>query len=286
LKQVISESPEINDLEERLRMVLKILSHDDPDSEVFHVLWYFILASILHVAVLAVSQIEALSNLHWLATWTPNIAAVTITALMVKEKNGVRNLLSGWTKWRVGTFWYIVALSPLFMGLLAAGIYRILGNTPPGPLMEYDWKLIAFLLVLSLLTGASGEELGWRGFALPRLQTRFSALTSSLILGLMWSLWHLPVYLPSFESGGVPYWWFTAHILAESIIYTWAYNNTGGSLVISTLLHMVSNFSNGLFLLTGLITLEAGMMIVLPIYILYSLAVVFVYGSAKLSRAP
>ncbi|UCD44107.1 MAG: CPBP family intramembrane metalloprotease [Candidatus Bathyarchaeota archaeon] len=118
----------------------------------------------------------------------------------------MRNLLSGWTKWRVGAFWYIVAFSPLFVGLLAVGVYVIMGSTPPGPMMEYDWRLIAFLLVESLLTGASGEELGWRGFALPRLQTRFGALTSSLILGLTWSLWHIPVYLPSFESGGVPYW--------------------------------------------------------------------------------
>ncbi|UCD44106.1 MAG: hypothetical protein JSV27_08150 [Candidatus Bathyarchaeota archaeon] len=72
--------------------------------------------------------------------------------------------------------------------------------------------------------------------------------------------------------------------MTESIIYTWAYNNTGGSLVISTLLHIVSNFSNGLFLLTGMITLEARMMIVLPINVLYSLAVVLVYGPAKLSH--
>lgn len=93
-----------------------------------------------------------------------------------------------------------------------------------------------------------GEELGWRGFALPRLQARMSALSASLILGLLWALWHLPLYLTAGHPlSEVFFGWFLLSILADAILFTWIFNNTRGSLLVVLLFH-ASIATSGLFL--------------------------------------
>ena len=83
-----------------------------------------------------------------------------------------------------------------------------------------------------------GEELGWRGYALPRLQARHSALLASIVLGLLWGLWHLPLFLTQGDArASIPFGWWMAGIVVAAIVYTWVYNHTQGSLLIVLLLH-------------------------------------------------
>jgi membrane protease YdiL (CAAX protease family) len=251
---------------------------------IYPLAWFFTLAFILHWLLIAVEEMGPLAPLSWLATWAPNIAAVLVVLFVTKEKGGVRRLIGGWAKWRVGAAWYLVAVSPFFVNLLAVVIFLVLGNKSPGPLFPFDWKTVVFMLVLGLLTGASGEELGWRGFALPILQERYSALASSVVVGVMWSAWHLPAYFLTNSYDGIPFWGFTLYNITGSILITWAFNNSGGSVLLATLFHMFENFSLNIFLVAGLITFEY-VLILLPIlYMVYTVIVVVVYGPDELRK--
>lgn len=83
------------------------------------------------------------------------------------------------------------------------------------------------------------EEIGWRGYALPRLQSRMAALSSSLIIGVIWALWHVPSFflLPGADQAALPFLWYIPSVLAIAVVFTWLYNNTRGSLLLATLLH-------------------------------------------------
>jgi membrane protease YdiL (CAAX protease family) len=88
---------------------------------------------------------------------------------------------------------------------------------------------------------ANGEEFGWRGYALPKLQGRQSALVASLIIGLVWAVWHVPKYLTAGDPHDLPFWFFTLNMIASSILYTWVFNGSGGSLLLALLLHAAVN---------------------------------------------
>jgi membrane protease YdiL (CAAX protease family) len=102
-------------------------------------------------------------------------------------------------------------------------------------------SLAVFLVVLTLTDGV-GEELAWRGFALPRLLQRYSALVASVVLGVLWGLWHLPLIFTEGKAlFGQPIWLLLADIVAKSILFTWVFLRTRGSVLIAALLHATTN---------------------------------------------
>jgi membrane protease YdiL (CAAX protease family) len=113
-------------------------------------------------------------------------------------------------------------------------------------ILAQQWSvlLVGYLPAVAMATILTGlaEEPGWRGFALPRLQARYSPLVASLILGIVWHLWHLPSML--FQPGGLSmfFLWGVATIV-NGFILAWAYNSTGGSILIAALLHATQNTS-------------------------------------------
>jgi membrane protease YdiL (CAAX protease family) len=112
-----------------------------------------------------------------------------------------------------------------------------------------DWKALLVYLFVELTFGAISEELGWRGYALDELQSRWSALRSSLVLGLIWALWHTPAFLipglSQYEMGGIFSWPYISFILSVamgSVLITWVYNNTGRSILVAGfLMHFSQN---------------------------------------------
>ena len=97
-----------------------------------------------------------------------------------------------------------------------------------------------------MLFGGGNEEPGWRGFTLPHLQRRYSPLFSSVMIGVVWSLRHLPIHMNGYYSAGLSNFWTRGMLLAYAILFTWLYNRTGGSLLLAVLYHAVSNTANGL----------------------------------------
>ena len=216
-----------------------------------------------------------------LAITTPTIAAVIITGSNDGLK-GIKKLFSGFRIWKVNFFWYFAGLLFIIAPLIFALFYLLFGGEAPGPASSYTLAIFLLDLFLSLITGPLNEEAGWRGYALPRLQSRFSALTSSIILGILWGFWHLPLYL---VYNRMPFYIFIFLNIILSIFITWAYNNTKGSLVIAVLFHYCWNFMGtyipGTLGLLPMMIFYIGVSIILSIYLII---VLVYYGPKKLSR--
>jgi hypothetical protein len=156
---------------------------------------------------------------------------------------GLRTLGRRILQFKLGWCWYVFTFLIVIAG--TAGqltINRLLGNTFDGHLF---WAQLGSFLPL-LIIGPLSEEIGWRGYALERLQTRWNALTSSLIVGLVWALWHLPLFMmvgTSQHELGVPFIGFLIKLTASSILYTWLYNNTKQSLWSAILLHWLYTYA-------------------------------------------
>jgi membrane protease YdiL (CAAX protease family) len=181
--------------------------------------------------------------LFYAAVYAPSLSAVIVTAY-ADGISGLRVLLGRLVRWRVGIHWYLIVL--LGMPALIVGS-AILSAWLSGESFHFSQghrqlALYPVLLSLVLDPGPLGEELGWRGFALPRLLQRHSALTASIILGLIWGIWHLPAFfinglpqnqlsLPAFLVGCV----------ALSVLITWVYQHTQGSTLFAILIHWIFN---------------------------------------------
>jgi membrane protease YdiL (CAAX protease family) len=259
-------------------------------------LWaFFILTYALNASVMLIyNNVVAMPYRTFIVLYafTPTVSALLISAI-IGGKQEIGKLLSGFTRWKVGWPWYLAAFMLAGIPLLIALIYILLGNPPTGLRPGTTLWVLLGALGLSLLTGPLGEEAGWRGFALPRLQQKYSALTSSLILGVLWTFWHFPNYLnlrTDASAGGSPVFPFVIFLpitIGLAILFTWLYNNSGGSLVLTAFAHYAFNFSGGyiagyfglmphnlLFMIAG-----AGLAVI-------TIAVIVIFGPKHLSRKP
>lgn len=187
------------------------------------------------------------SNLGLLGGLLGPIGSAFLCTALVSGKAGLRQFLRRFIIWRVGFQWYVfvVLACPI---LIMLGIFATVPNALsafipsmlPSVLLVFVGLLIAGLFVSGLI-----EEPGWRGFALPRLQKRYGPLTGSIILGFFWGLWHLPLFtIPGYNGAGtgflgilIPWAEFTVALIGMSIIMTWVFNHTKGSILIAMLTH-------------------------------------------------
>jgi CAAX protease family protein len=178
----------------------------------------------------------------------PTVVAFLILAI-TSGKPGVLRLLRRYVRWRVGVQWYLVAV------IGVAVLIFLSMAVVPGVLAEFvapDWSFVPFYLssfVFVLFLPPGGpllEEGGWRGFALPRLQRLHGPLVGTLILGALWSVWHLDLFFgpiagsnpdASFVSVGIAFVLFTIGEIGLSVIITWILNNCRGSVLMAILAH-------------------------------------------------
>ena len=220
-----------------------------------------------------------------LTAYAPTLAAL-LAVWLVPGGGGVRNLLRPIARWRVGVGWYVLALAgPTGLFLIGDLIRLILGL--PLPAIPFTFpELASFgLLVGALIAGSFGEEVGWRGIGQPLLQARFGALTAAVIVGILWSAWHLwPVLAPgglgSTDASDVVLTF--VRLIATAIVYAWLYNSTGGSLLIVMLAHAGHNIAVRLVPLDA--TLRHGDPIVTLLYGLAATIVVAMTGGRWLNR--
>jgi membrane protease YdiL (CAAX protease family) len=204
-----------------------------------------------------------------IGTWLPNAVGLIVTGL-ADGRAGLRELFQRVGLWRIGLKWYAIALfAPVAMALLAIGICVFLGNGAPD--LARAGQLFPILLG-AVFTEAMGGELGWRGTALPRLQARWNAFISSLVLGVLWGLYHLPAFLLSgLPQHGLPLLSFMVAALALTVLISWMFNHTGGSLIPVFLYHCAFNFignATGIFAVPALFWLFAGVVSVAAVAVI------------------
>lgn len=197
---------------------------------------YFVLAYalawILIPLVVSVSLALAL-----LALFAPAIAAIIVTGI-TEGKVGVKQLLTRAVQWRIGWPWYAIAT---LLPFILAGLVWWIAGTPTRTTQPLALTLVLAALVI-------GEELGWRGFALPRLQERFSPLASSLILGVLWAAWHLPnALIPGLGYYFTAFPFFLVYVVAMTVLFTWLASFSKGSVLIAWIFHAAINTSGAFF---------------------------------------
>ena len=188
--------------------------------------------------------------MHYFASFGPLLAALVVVSVS-EEGPGLNRLFHGLLKWRVGAGYALFAIVfPL--GLFAVAVvasWIMQGAFPDLRLLNQVDYLppvgVLPALGLWLLTYGFGEEMGWRGYALPRLQASRSAFSSALLLGTLWAGWHIPAifYRDTYMALGIlalPLLLFSVCI--ASIVITWLYNGTQGSLLMVILFHAIFNF--------------------------------------------
>jgi CAAX protease family protein len=175
-----------------------------------------------------------------LGTFAPSIVALGLTA-QSEGVAGVQSLLGRIFKWRVGVRWYVFAAGyfPMIkfgvalVHRIAVGVWPRFGVEP--------WYVLAIATVLSTPIQA-GEEVGWRGYALPLLAARLGLGRASLLLGIVWAIWHLPLFfVPGVANYGQSFVIFALQVTAVSVPMAWLYARTGGSLLLVMLMHGANN---------------------------------------------
>lgn len=223
--------------------------------------------------------------------WGFILAAIFMTGV-TQGRQGIKSLLKRYLIWRVGCRWYGVALAlyPLLfaaalglgvsLGLAELDFSQTLAAQFFGPQTAWPLFVVPFFLFEAI---SNGEEMGWRGYVLPRVQARHNALAAALIVGVIWGMWHLPKFLAPFD--GALFALTLVKSMADSVLYTWLNNNTRGSLLLVTLFHAAGNTA-GFFLLPAGGDDKVALLAIITALVMLSAVVVVVHsGPQRLSRA-
>lgn len=182
------------------------------------------------------------SPAFYLAVWAPDLAAVTLS-LAFGGWRELRALFSRLGRWRAGPLWWLAALglypaTLLVMQVLGAGLGR-----SPAPAAAWTAAAVALVNPWVWSLGPTGEELGWRGFLLPRLLERLPPLGAALVCGAIWMVWHVPAFLvASLPQSHASLPVFMVCGISLSVLMTWIYLHTDGSLLLAGVLpHLVVN---------------------------------------------
>ncbi len=178
----------------------------------------------------------------------PMLAAILVSGYE-SGGAGVRALFGQLLRWRVPLKWYLIAL----LGIAALELSVIPVRLASGGAVDGGALLGALgvapfhFLFVALIGGGLDEEMGWRGYALPRLQGRLGPLTANLVLGVLWAFWHLPLwFVPGSFQADMPFAMYVVSTTALSFLIGWIYNGTGGSLLLAILAHTASDVADNL----------------------------------------
>jgi uncharacterized protein len=173
----------------------------------------------------------------------PFLAAVAVLALTV-GKPGVKALFRSMVRWRVGLRWWAVAvLTPIVLTVLATALNVALGAPMPTSeeLSRWPDALVTALLILCIpFIGGAWEEPGWRGYALLRLLMLRTPMAASVVLGVIWAVWHIPLFLT-----GDQHWSDLVLVIFVSVVFTWLFQNALQSVLITMVLHATNNAVSG-----------------------------------------
>ena len=225
--------------------------------------------------------------LHYLGGLMPPLVAIALTVLGRNpevQRDYWQRILDFK---RVRVRWYVVILLivPLLTGL-GAVLDVLLGGSGGQLAARFVGQPLAVVpfALFTLLFGPLPEEIAWRGYGLDRLQVRWNALASSLIVGVAWTLWHLPLFFiaGSYQHGllgSLSFWLFMADKIPQSIVMAWVYNNNRRSTLTAVLVHFMVNFVGELLDLT-----QRAEFNVILLWVVVAIAVTVLWGPKTLTR--
>jgi uncharacterized protein len=224
-----------------------------PSTENYLTIFFLISTPLISLAVPAFLPLPS-QAVPLILVFIPAIIAVLLTAFSEGRK-GVRILLKKLIQWRIGLKWYLTAFGLAFSSRFVISVLAILiGWTSLFKL--YNWTPVQYLMIgIFTVIGASMEELGWRGYVLPKILARRSALASSLIIGIPWGLLHLGLTFPGQMNVGTSWVSTILFLLGLSVILTWLYVRTNCGIVAGIVFHSAQNFFaflNGGMLVAGI----------------------------------
>jgi membrane protease YdiL (CAAX protease family) len=254
---------------------------------------FFWLFLALFVVVLNIFHLKPDTLPSWLmplvtiiGSWTPTLAAVIMTDTL-EGSGGFGRLFRKFFQFKLPARWYLASLVPFGLAFAAVWIFhKTIGSLFPESHPSLNFWIS--LIVINLLAGPMGEELGWRGFALPRLLKRYTPLKAGIILGVIWDFWHLPLWITSgYTSVNLLLYclYFSIGIISLSVLMTWIFCRTSYSLVPMVIAHFSFNTGLDLFGPGGL-----GLVPTLPLLglmaVLCMVAVVIVLATGGLQTEP
>ncbi|MHA7986046.1 CPBP family intramembrane glutamic endopeptidase [Rathayibacter sp. CAU 1779] len=208
--------------------------------------------------------------------YSPALAAIVVSCFETGHY-GVRALLTGLLRWRARPWWYVIALfGPLLLALITAGSLVVSGVVAPTAPLVLPAASAVPVLLGPLIAGSLGEEPGWRGFAQNRLQTRWGALLTAVVVGVLWSVWHLwPMLTPvgRAELGPADVAQTFLRLIATAVVYAWLYNASGRCLPVVLVAHAGHNIAVDL-MPERVIGSDAGAMTMAALYAVAAVAVV------------
>lgn len=217
---------------------------------------------------------------HYLIAYGPLLAAVIVTGA-TEGRRGLQELWARFARWRVEPIWWLVALSPLVIGLAVILAVNLLTDNPIALAQLGEVHFLPPLgigaLLLWIVTFGIGEETGWRGYALPRLQKAHNALNATIILTIFWAFWHLPQFFYLFDPAIAPGW--ALGLFAGALVFTWLFNSTGGSVPVVALAHGCFNFISASNAGNGVLAA-----VISTVVMVWAVVVVFLYKPKHLSR--
>lgn len=188
-------------------------------------------------------------------------------------------------KWQ----WLLVCIGlPPFMLWLSRFVFSFFEvNLPESSMLANPITIIPLFIIMFLIGGGLNEEIGWRNYVLEYYLTKHNALKASIILAFWWILWHLPLFfMGDTNQAFIPYWLFVLPVVPLTVLITWIYNNTGGSIFAVALFHTMGNLSHEIFKVTP--TAESpsvlGFVILGAVYLIVCLGVVAIYGYKDLRK--
>jgi len=203
-------------------------------------LTFIILTFVLTFGAFFVTMITGVGTVFDIGLWGPALSAILTTAV-TQGMPGLKELLRRLLHWRVPVRWYLVILIgwPI-ISILAALLHAQITHQTLS-IQWSRWSGFQTYLSSALLLGFwANEEIGWRGFALPRLLNRWNALFASIVLGTVWWGWHLPYYLGN-QGINPDFYPFLIYIVSFAILMTWVFNHTHGSIFVATFFHFWIN---------------------------------------------
>jgi membrane protease YdiL (CAAX protease family) len=221
----------------------------------------------------------------YLMVLIPAILALLLTGITMGGK-GVLGLIGKVFDGRVGIKWYIITLGLALSMRLTMSVVAILLGWIPG-IQVRAWSPAQFLMLgVILLISASLEGIGWRGYVLPRLMKRNSALISALLIGVFWGALHISLSLPGMIYEGTPWLGTILELVGLSVLITWLYVQTRGNILVTIVLHASQSF---FVIVNEGISLVQQVWLMGAVYLTFAIVIVAIFGPdmiRKLSKEP